>query len=33
EHGAKKSLAHIDSTQCVGCSVCEQMCKFGALEK
>ena len=33
EQGAKKSLAHIDSTQCVGCSVCEQMCKFGALEK
>ncbi|MBQ5382846.1 MAG: 4Fe-4S binding protein, partial [Treponema sp.] len=33
EQGTKKSLAHIDSTQCVGCSVCEQMCKFGALEK
>ena len=25
--------AEIDSTLCVGCSVCEQLCPFGAFEK
>ena len=24
--------AHIDGTQCVGCGVCEQLCKFGAFK-
>ncbi len=24
--------AKVDSTQCVGCGVCEQLCKFGALQ-
>ena len=25
--------AKIDATQCVGCGVCEQLCKFGALKE
>ena len=25
--------ARIDATQCVGCGVCEQLCKFGAFKK
>lgn len=29
----KNGNAHIDSTLCVGCGVCEQLCSFGALEK
>ena len=24
--------AHVDATQCVGCGVCEQLCKFEAFE-
>ena len=28
----KNGKAHVDSTLCVGCSVCSQLCKFGALE-
>ena len=27
----KEGRAHIDSTLCVGCNVCSQLCKFGAL--
>ena len=27
----KNGKAHIDETLCVGCGVCEQLCKFGAL--
>lgn len=27
----KQGKAHIDFTQCVGCGVCEQLCKFDAL--
>ena len=23
--------AHIDATQCIGCGICTQMCRFGAL--
>ena len=26
----RNGKAHIDATQCVGCGVCEQLCKFGA---
>lgn len=29
----KNKKAHIDFTQCVGCDVCTQMCKLGAIEK
>lgn len=29
----KEGKAQIDSTLCVGCKVCTQMCKFGALEQ
>ena len=29
----KDGKAKIDTTLCVGCGVCSQMCKFGALEK
>lgn len=29
----KNGKAHIDFTQCVGCDVCTQMCKIGAIEK
>jgi len=29
----KNGKAHIDTTQCVGCDVCTQMCKLGAMEK
>ena len=25
--------AKIDPTLCVGCKLCEQMCKFGAIEE
>jgi indolepyruvate ferredoxin oxidoreductase alpha subunit len=25
--------AKIDATQCVGCGVCEQLCKVGALKE
>ena len=28
----KDGKAHVDSTLCVGCGVCEQLCKFGAFE-
>ena len=28
----KEGKAHVDSTLCVGCGVCEQLCKFGAFE-
>ncbi len=28
----KNGKAHIDFTQCVGCGVCTQLCKFGAIE-
>ena len=27
----KNGKAHVDTTLCVGCSVCSQLCKFGAL--
>ena len=27
----REGKAHIDATQCVGCGVCGQLCKFGAL--
>ena len=27
----KDGKAHIDDTLCVGCGVCTQMCKFGAI--
>ncbi len=29
----KDKKAHIDFTQCVGCDVCTQLCKFDAIEK
>ena len=29
----KDKKAHIDFTQCVGCDVCTQLCKFNAIEK
>lgn len=29
----KQGKAHIDFTQCVGCGVCEQLCKVGAIQK
>ena len=29
----KEGKAHIDPTLCVGCTVCQQVCKFGAIEK
>lgn len=29
----KNGKAHIDETLCVGCDVCSQLCKFGAIEK
>ena len=29
----KEGHAHVDSTLCVGCGVCTQLCKFGAFEK
>ena len=29
----KEGRARIDTTLCVGCSVCSQLCKFGALEE
>ena len=29
----KDSHARVDETLCVGCGVCEQLCKFGALEE
>ena len=28
----KNGKAHVDETLCVGCGVCEQLCKFGAFE-
>ena len=28
----KNKKAHVDNTLCVGCGVCEQLCKFGAFE-
>jgi len=28
----KDGKAHVDATQCVGCNVCRQLCKFGAFE-
>ncbi len=28
----KDGKAHIDFTQCLGCNVCSQLCKFGAIE-
>ena len=28
----KDGKAEIDFTQCVGCNVCTQMCKFDAIE-
>lgn len=28
----KEGKAHVDSTLCVGCGVCEQLCKFNAFE-
>ena len=28
----KNNKAHVDNTLCVGCGVCEQLCKFGAFE-
>jgi indolepyruvate ferredoxin oxidoreductase alpha subunit len=28
----KEGKAHIDNTLCVGCGVCSQLCKFGALK-
>ena len=28
----REGKAHIDGTQCVGCGVCEQLCKFGAFK-
>ena len=28
----KEGKAHIDFTLCVGCDVCKQLCKFGAIE-
>lgn len=28
----KDGKAHVDETLCVGCGVCEQLCKFGAFE-
>ena len=28
----KDGKAHVDNTLCVGCGVCEQLCKFGAFE-
>lgn len=27
----REKKAVIDTTQCVGCGVCEELCKFGAL--
>ena len=29
----KEGKSHIDPTLCVGCTVCQQVCKFGAIEK
>ena len=29
----KDGKAHVDATLCVGCGVCEQLCKFDAFEK
>jgi len=29
----KNGKAHVDATLCVGCGVCEQLCKFDAFEK
>ena len=29
----KNKKAHIDFTQCVGCDVCTQLCRLGAIEK
>ena len=29
--GVKDKKAHIDPTLCIGCNVCSQMCKFGAI--
>ena len=29
----KEGKACIDHTQCVGCGICEELCKFGAIEK
>ena len=28
----KDGKAHIDNTLCVGCGVCSQLCRFGALQ-
>ncbi|MEE1504236.1 MAG: 4Fe-4S binding protein, partial [Acutalibacteraceae bacterium] len=28
----KDGKAEIDFTQCLGCNVCSQLCKFGAIE-
>jgi indolepyruvate ferredoxin oxidoreductase alpha subunit len=29
----KDGKAEIDFTQCLGCGVCEQLCKFSAIEE
>lgn len=29
----KDGKAYIDHTQCVGCGICEELCKFGAIQK
>ena len=29
----KEGKAHIDPTLCVGCTVCAQVCPFGAIER
>lgn len=28
----REGKAHVDATQCVGCGVCEQLCRFGAFQ-
>ena len=32
-HSAEEGKAVIDRTQCVGCTVCAQVCPFGAIVK